>query len=217
MGGNVVKIYSGDLPKYFNFGTPTAPVISIGANMVSQPLFKESPYSTFQATLTSGIANAITATVNIKGSNDPATGSGIQIGGLTTTSGAALVTSQAGAFAGGLSQLAATPAQAVPITVGMGVVGPGISAGTVVQAVSSAGSITLSQNATLTQGSVGLVFYAQNWCATALGTITLSGTTAQATPSFSDGFATTSTWRYVQAVVSNVTGTLPVVQVMMGV
>ena len=51
----------------------------------------------------------------------------------------------------------------------------------------------------------------QNWCATVLGTITLSGTTAVA-----DGFTSIAPWRYVRAAVSNVTGTGATVQVLMG-
>ena len=51
-----------------------------------------------------------------------------------------------------------------------------------------------------------------NWAATALGTITLSATTTA-----SDGFTTTAPWKWVRAVVSNVTGTGAVVTVLMGV
>lgn len=41
-----------------------------------------------------------------------------------------------------------------------------------------------------------------NPCATSAGVITLSGTGAQ-----SDGFATSAAWKYIRAVVSNLTGT----------
>jgi hypothetical protein len=50
-----------------------------------------------------------------------------------------------------------------------------------------------------------------NWCATVLGTITLTGTTA-----VTDGFTSIAPWRYVRAVVTNVTGTGATVQVLMG-
>ena len=51
-----------------------------------------------------------------------------------------------------------------------------------------------------------------NWTATPLGTITLSGTT-----SASDGFTTTAPWKWVRAVITNVTGTGAVVTCLMGV
>ena len=51
-----------------------------------------------------------------------------------------------------------------------------------------------------------------NWCATAMGTITLSGTT-----SVSDGFTTAAPWKWSRAVVSNVTGTGATVTCTMGV
>ena len=51
-----------------------------------------------------------------------------------------------------------------------------------------------------------------NWTATALGVITLSGTT-----SASDGFTTTAPWKWVRAVITNVTGTGAVVTCLMGV
>jgi len=50
------------------------------------------------------------------------------------------------------------------------------------------------------------------WCATPLGTITLSGTT-----SHSDGFTTTAPWKYVRARVTAVSGTGATVTVNMGV
>lgn len=51
-----------------------------------------------------------------------------------------------------------------------------------------------------------------NWVATALGTITLSGTT-----SATDGFTTTAPWKYVRARVTAITGTGATAQVYMGV
>ena len=50
-----------------------------------------------------------------------------------------------------------------------------------------------------------------NWCATALGTITLSGTTTN-----SDGFTTSAPWPYVRAVVSGISGTGATVTCLMG-
>jgi len=51
-----------------------------------------------------------------------------------------------------------------------------------------------------------------NWCATPMGTITLTGTT-----SASDGFTTIAPWKFVRAVVSGISGTDAVVTVTMGV
>jgi hypothetical protein len=215
MAGNVVKIYSGESPKYFNFGTPTLPALTTLVNGNSQPLFKESPFATLQAILNSAIGNVVTATVTVQGTNDYYSGSGMQIGGIATSSGSATITSASGNFGGGVAQN--QEIAPIPVVVGMLVSGPGVPAGTTVQTVTSNTSIVLSQNCTATSPNVGLVFFANNWCATALGVITLSGTTAQATPSFSDGFTTQSTWRYLRAVVSNVTGTGAAVQVLLGV
>ena len=50
-----------------------------------------------------------------------------------------------------------------------------------------------------------------NWCATALGVITLSGASGS-----SDGFTTQAPWKKVRAVLSNVTGTGVKVKVLMG-
>lgn len=50
------------------------------------------------------------------------------------------------------------------------------------------------------------------WCTTALGTITLSGS-----DSVSDGFTTTAPWKYVRAVLTNLTGTGATCYVTMGV
>jgi hypothetical protein len=54
--------------------------------------------------------------------------------------------------------------------------------------------------------------FANNWIATAVGTITLSGTT-----NVTDGFQTITSWRYLRANVTNVTGTAALVSVLMGV
>jgi len=210
-GQSSVKIFCGDLPKYFPFG-PTA-ALSTTTNQVSQAIYKESVHSTFQAILTG--TGAVTGTVNIQGSDDYWTGSGFEVALCNTTSGSAVVTTAANGYAGGiqtdLGQV--TP----PVAVGMVVVGPGIPAGAYVLTVTNAGSITLSANATVTASNVALQFFRTNWAATALGTITLTGTISATAPSFTDGFSSITSWRYVRANVSNVTGTGATVQVVMGV
>ena len=50
------------------------------------------------------------------------------------------------------------------------------------------------------------------WCSTALGTITLSGTTSS-----SDGFTTSAPWKYVRARVTAISGTGATITVLMGV
>lgn len=51
-----------------------------------------------------------------------------------------------------------------------------------------------------------------NWCSTPAGTITLSGTTTS-----SDGFTTASSWKYVRANITAISGTGATVVVLMGV
>src|SRR5690242_1869997 len=51
-----------------------------------------------------------------------------------------------------------------------------------------------------------------NAISTVLGTITLSGTTVA-----SDGFSSTSSWKYVRAVISAPSGTISSISVLMGV
>jgi hypothetical protein len=51
-----------------------------------------------------------------------------------------------------------------------------------------------------------------NWVATALGVISLAGTTGQ-----TDGFTTVAPWKYVRAVLSSLTGTGAACYVLMGV
>ena len=51
-----------------------------------------------------------------------------------------------------------------------------------------------------------------NWCSTAMGTITLSGTTSS-----SDGFTTAAPWKYIRANVTAISGTGASVTVLMGV
>jgi hypothetical protein len=50
------------------------------------------------------------------------------------------------------------------------------------------------------------------WCVTPAGTITLSGT-----DSTSDGFATQSSWKYIRANITAITGTSATIYVNMGV
>jgi len=125
-----VKLISGEIARYFPFGTSPNATNSTTANATSGAIFKESPFTTFQGVVTG--TGAVTATIAIQVTNDPN-------------------------------------------SVGLAGASPSAS----------------------------------NWVA--LGTITLSGTT-----SASDGFTTQAPWRFVRAVVTNLTGTGAVCSVLMG-
>lgn len=70
--------------------------------------------------------------------------------------------------------------------------------------VSGTGAITATVNIYGSNDGV-------NFCATAIGTITLSGTT-----SVTDGFTSAAPWKYVEAVLTNLTGTGAACFVLMG-
>lgn len=198
-----VYIKSGDQPKAFSFGSLTVPVTAITANQASMPVYKESVYSTFQATVL-GTAGAQTATVAIQCSNDDNTGRGFVPPGnsapgfwITTVGGSSAITSPQQQFTQAL--------------VGALVFCAGVPAGTTIASVTNAGAAFLSVTASATSTGVQAMLNAVNWCSTALGTITLSGTLTA-----SDGFSTASAWRYVRANVTGITGTGASVNVVMG-
>lgn len=199
-----VRIKSGEQVRLFTFGIPPAWSLSTTTNLASLPLYKESVYSAFQAMIRG--TGAVSATVTLRVSNDDNTGRGYILGGRTapgamvnTTSGSANLSSPIGDFTQDL--------------VGALIKAEGVPDGTTVSSVTNANTLVMSANATATSASPRQGnFYAQNWCTTALGTITLTGTDTA-----SDGFATASSWRYVQAVVSAISGTSATVSVNMGV
>ena len=209
-----VRLTSGEL-KNFAFPSGTGSTNSITANQDSLPMYKDSPYTTFQTILTSTTFGALTATVNILATNDVWTGTGFVINNCTTTSSSTTVTHSLNQFGGGTEQLndLVNPA----VAVGMIVVGPGIPSGTYVSAVTNTGNITLSAAATATSSTASLRFFNKAWVATALGTTTLSGTTSATAPFVSDGFSVQSSWKFVKASVTNITGTGATVNVVMGV
>lgn len=204
-GPNAVSIVSGRQPQLFNFGRPDAVTSSITANATSLPIYKESVFATFQAVLKG--TGAITATAAIQCTNDDNTGRGFVPAGANApggflcsmTSGSPTLTNPAGYFTSAMT--------------GALLYGVGIPAGTTATFVSST-SITMSQNATVTNtaGSAAVSIFDTAWCTTALGTITLSSTGAS-----TDGFTTTAPWRYVRAVITNITGSVTDCYVLMGV
>lgn len=209
-----VNIRSGNL-LVLSFGSTG--VTTATANQNSLPAYKASPYSTFQAIVSSTTFGALTGTATIQCSNDIWTGTGFTVNSLITTSTSTTVTSPQNLFAAGVSQLNDQYSPAV--AVGMSVVGPGIPLGTYVATVTNNGSIVLSAAATITStnGGASLTFFNNNWVATALGTITLTGTTSATAPSLSDGFTTVAPWKFVRAVISNITGTGATISVLVGI
>lgn len=205
MSGAAVFIKSGEQPRLFNFGRPDNLVTSVTTNLTSQPLYKESPWSTFQLILQG--TGAITATGTVQCSNDDNTGRGF-VGGSSNDRGFAVTTTAA-------SATLVSPARAfTAAVVGATIVMSNVAAGTTVLAVAAGGgSLTMSANASTTDatGSLQALLYGVAWCTTALGTITLSSVGAS-----SDGFTTMAPWRYVRIVLSNVTGTVSGVQAVMG-
>ena len=205
-----VFIKSGEQPRAFQWGNPAVSNTTVNAS--GNPLYKESVYSCFQASVTSATAGALTATITIQCSMDDNTGRGWILGGTnapgflaTTTAASATVNAPSGGIF----------TQAL---VGSLFSSPNVPTGTTVAAVASNGlSLTLSSGTGVTAGTASATIFAQNWCATVLGTITLSGTTTAASPVVTDGFTTQAPWRYVRPVVSNVTGTGATVTAWMGV
>lgn len=209
-----VRLTSGEL-KTFSFGDTAATTTT--ANQSSLPLYKSSPYSTFQAVLTSTTFGALAATINIYATNDVWTGTGFVINNCVYTTSNGNVSQSLNQFAGGSEQL---NDQFNPkVAVGMLVVGTGIPAGTYVSTFTDNGHIVLSATPTSNSPTTGapLRFFQNNWLTTALGTITLSGTTSAAAPSVTDGFTTQASWKWVKATVTNISGTGATVNVVMGV
>ena len=209
-----VTIRSGDLIN-FPFGNLSTTTTTV--NQASLPIYKSSPWTTVHGIVTSSTFGALTATIAIQGTNDIWSGTGFVVNTVATTSGSAVVTQPLGSFAAGVEQLNDQLSPAV--AVGMLVVGPGVPVGTYVSVVTNNGSITLSQNCTATSstGGVSLRFFANNWATTALGTITLTGTTSATAPSYSDAITSVSTFKFIRANVTNVTGTGATVSVIAGI
>ena len=198
-----VFIMAGDQPRAFAFGNSVNPVYFVTANQNSLPLYKQSVYSSFQAILTG--TGALTATVAIQASNDDNTGRGFVPGGLQAPG---FVVNTASS-----TTLSSPGAQFTQAMIGATVSCPGVPVGTTLTAVAANGaSATMSAAATATANAVQAGIYANNWLATAMGTITLSGSTV-----VTDGFQSQASWRYVRAAITNITGTGATVNVLMGV
>lgn len=188
-----VRVTCGGKPQYFNFALPgQVPVLSTTTAIPSAPLFKDGVYESYQAIETG--TGSVTGTVIIEGTNDPHTAGAddTTLGtknnfNINTTSGSATITSPDGYFRSDMD--------------GDEVYAIGVPVGTTMTYV-SASSATLSVNATVTATGVQARFQALNWLETALGTITLNGTNKS-----TNGFSTASSWRWVRARVTAITGT----------
>lgn len=201
-GFGAVLLKCGEQPRYFNFGRPDSPILTLVAAgaINSQPMVKDGLYSSFQAVLATGVATVLTSA--IQGTNDPNTGQGFAAANnlapglsISITGGSTAVTS-AGQFTSGMA--------------GASVVAPGVPYGTTfTYTTPSAGA--LSANATLTNGAAQAQFFAQNWVATALGAITLN-TSVNA----SDGFQSVSSWRWVRVTITTLTGAITGLQFIAG-
>lgn len=198
-----VVMKSGEQPRTFSWGTQAVPASSTTANQASLPLYKEAVYGVFQAIVAG--TGAVTATVTFQVSMDDNTGRGYVF--ASNNAPGALVST-----ANTSTTLTANGVTFTQAMVGMTISAPGVPVGTTVSSIAAGGATLVMSAAATATANVQANFFANNWCATALGTITLSGTT-----SATDGFTTSAPWRYVRAVASNVTGTGATVTVLMGV
>ncbi|CAB4120864.1 hypothetical protein UFOVP2_36 [uncultured Caudovirales phage] len=204
---SAVYIKSGDQPRAFAFGNSVAPALTTTSNQSTLPIYKESVYSSFQAVVRG--TGAITATATIQVSNDDNTGRGFCPGNdKSFAPGFVVNTTNASAT------LASPASQFTQAMVGAVIACPGVPVGTTVSSVAAGGvSLTMSANATVTTTTgVQASLFDSLWVATALGTITLSGTTV-----VTDGFTTAAPWRYVRGVFTNITGTGATASLLMGV
>jgi hypothetical protein len=202
---------AGEQPRFFGWATgavnasnaPTS-YINPANNIFSLPIYKEAIYSAFQAVLLG--AAAVTGTLVIQGSMDDNTGRGFIFSGNNQAPGLSIGTTNASAT------ITAPAGSLLAIHVGALVVGPGIPLGTTLSARAADGSSgTLSVAATAT-AQVQSNFYAQNWNATVLLTLSLTGTALAV-----DGGLVISPWRYVRAGLTASTGSPTSLQVIMGV
>ena len=203
-----VNIRSGDIDPFpFSNVAGGADNFTI-SNKTSLPVYKAAPWTNISCSITSTTFGALTGTFTVQASNDIYSGIGFTVGQCVLNS-STTITNPLGLFAAGQEMLNDTLSPAV--AVGMLVVGAGIPIGAYVTAVASTGSITISAAATITSpagptGTSALRFFNNCWGGTALGIVTLSGTTSATAPFVSDQFFVLNTCKFMRVVVSNVTG-----------
>ena len=210
-----VTVSAGKLTRFFNFGTNQQPVnYFTGATTgVSQSMYAEGVWKTFQASSWLIAGTAVTATVNIQGTNDPKTGE--YVGATATTLGAgvrfavaetATTTLTSGALFGGYYD-SYRNLWVPPGMVGDPISGPGIPVGVTVTAIASTSSLTISSAATLS-GSFDVFIGGQLWSMTTAVTLTPAGTP------FGVADATlVSAHRWIRANLSALTSVVTFVQV----
>ena len=199
-----VSLSAGERTRFFSFGSPALNYFTGATSGVSNPIPAEAVYKTFQASSMLIAGGAVTATVNIQGTNDQKTAVGSRFA-LGCTNGSATVTSGA-LFAGYYNPM--TNEWIPPVMVGDTVLVNGQTL--TVSAIASASSMTVSANVTAT-GSLDGIILGQLWSMTTALTLTPAGT------NFGVADATlVSAHRWLRASLSALTSTVTVVQVMMG-
>lgn len=208
-----VSLACGELPRFFNFAVPTAAAPTpqpvnyfTGATTgVSQAMYCERVYKTFQASSWLLAGTAVTATVTLQCTNDTKTAVGAPFA-VGCTNGSATVTS-GGLFNGYYNPVTNQWVPAVMVGDVLWVNGQSLT----VSAVASANSLTASANITAT-GSLNATIFGQLWSLTTAVTLTPAGTplgVADAT--------LVSAHRWVRANLSALTSSSTYVQVMMGI
>ena len=200
-----VSLASGEVGRYFNFGTAAVPQnYFLGATTgVSQPLYGEAVYKTFQASSWLIAGGAVTATVNIQGTNDPKTAVGATYSVYTSNS----TTLTSGAqFNGYFDQFRNRWVPGVMVGDTVVVNGQTVT----VTAIASASSLTVSAAITST-GSFDATIFGQLWGLTTALTLTPAGTNF----GVADG-TLVSAHRWVRASLSALTSTSTYVQIIMG-
>jgi hypothetical protein len=196
-----VTLACGELPRYFSFGASNLQYFTGATSGTSNAMPAEGIYKTFQASSHLIAGGAVTATVNIQGTNDPKTAVGSRYS-LGCTNGSAVVT---GVFNGYVDQFRNT--WIPPVMVGDTVLVNGQTL--TVSSIASANSMTLSAVVTAT-GSLDAIITGQLWSMTTAITLTPAGTpygVADAT--------LVSAHRWLRASLTALTSAATIVQVLM--
>lgn len=190
-------------------------VATASTNLTSQPMYRENIYTSYMAAVRT-TAGAAAATISIYGTDDANTGRGFTLAGQgapgmmvnTTVGSPTLAAATPGLF--GFSN----SVNVAYNLIGAQIVHPAFPQGTTVTAVASNGSsITASANATATTVNSQGQLVDNNWVATALGVITLTGAGGFACDGFASGPAA---WRFVHAIITGLSGTGAAVTVWQG-
>lgn len=209
--GQTVLVKSGEQVRNFEFGYFVGPhvynALAPGASLNSLPLYKESPWGTFQAIVDG--TGAGTGSVTIQVTNDDDTGRGYVGPGQNQPDYAVSTQLSTTLLSpGGMFEQKLVGA----VIVGLGI--PLTVPTTVVTVAADGKSLVMSAAATIAAAGVQARFFDTDWCATPLSPTIVIATAGGGT----DGFACLAApWRYVRAVVSAITGGTTGVSANMGV